>query len=140
VVWESGVYGLFSGGLRLPVDTIRRIENMHQPTIHVEASSERTLVDEPTGFEISGCAGRSAEERDAIVAELARATGLGGRTRAMAAEDERARVNVTRTLRATIGRIADQAPLAATHLRASIRTGSRCRYEPAAGGPTRWRL
>ena len=87
-----------------------------------------------------GRAERAAEERDAIVGELTRATGLGGRPRTLAAEAERARVNVTRTLRATIGRIAEAAPIAGAHLQASIRTGSRCRYEPGAGGPTRWRL
>ena len=55
-------------------------------------------------------------------------------------EAERARVNVTRTLRATIERIAPAAPLAAAHLRGSIRTGAACRYQPAPGGPARWRV
>ncbi len=40
-------------------------------------------------------------ERDALLAELRRASGLGGRPRETSAEAERARVNVTRTLRAT---------------------------------------
>ena len=48
-------------------------------------------------------------------------------------------MSVTRTLRATLARIAERAPLAAAHLQASIRTGRRCRYQPAAGGPARWR-
>jgi hypothetical protein len=49
-------------------------------------------------------------------------------------------VNVTRTLRAALDRIADSAPKAGAHLHASIRTGLACRYEPAAGGPARWRV
>jgi len=79
-------------------------------------------------------------ERRALLAELRRAAGLGGRGRMVAPEAERARVNVTRTLRATIERIAPAAPHAAAHLRASIRTGQACRYQPAPGGPARWHL
>ena len=84
-------------------------------------------------------AAAAAQERDAVVDELRRAMGLGGRARRSSAASERARVNVTRTLRATIARIAVAAPRAAAHLEQSIRTGRACRYEPAAGGPDRWR-
>ncbi len=79
-------------------------------------------------------------ERNAVLAELRRAAGLGGRDRVVAPEAERARVNVTRTLRGTIERVAASAPRAAAHLRASVRTGGACRYEPAPGGPSRWHL
>lgn len=83
---------------------------------------------------------RLEAERRALLAELRRAAGLGGRDRVVAPEAERARVNVTRTLRATIERVAAAAPRAAAHLRASIRTGGACRYEPAPGGPSRWHV
>ena len=79
-------------------------------------------------------------ERQALTAELRRAAGLAGRNRQPSSEAERARVNVTRTLRATIERIAPAAPLAAAHLRSSIRTGAACRYQPAPGGPARWHI
>jgi tetratricopeptide (TPR) repeat protein len=79
-------------------------------------------------------------EREAVLDELRRASGLGGRQRETSAEAERARVNVTRTLRASIDRIGVKAPRAAAHLHASIRTGLGCRYEPAAGGPSRWHV
>jgi hypothetical protein len=83
---------------------------------------------------------RLEAERRALLAELRRAVGLGGRDRVVSPEAERARVNVTRTLRATIERMAAAAPRAAAHLRASIRTGGTCRYEPAPGGPRRWHV
>ena len=83
---------------------------------------------------------RIAAERQALVDELRRAAGLAGRNRQASPEAERARVNVTRTLRATIERIAPAAPLAAAHLRSSIRTGAACRYQPAPGGPARWHV
>jgi hypothetical protein len=79
-------------------------------------------------------------ERDAVLDELRRATGLGGRPRSITVEAERARVNVTRTLRAAIDRIAAEAPQAAAHLDASLRTGRFCRYQPAPGGPARWHV
>ncbi len=83
---------------------------------------------------------RAEAERQALLAELRRAAGLGGRDRAVAPEAERARVNVTRTLRAALERVAAAAPHAAAHLRASIRTGGACRYDPAPGGPSRWQV
>ena len=88
----------------------------------------------------SARAQQAATERDALLAELRRATGLGGRDRGVSGADERARVNVTRTLRATLDRITGAAPRAGTHLRASIHTGRACRYQPAPGGPRRWRV
>jgi tetratricopeptide (TPR) repeat protein len=78
-------------------------------------------------------------ERQALVAELRRATGLAGRPRRATADAERARVNVTRTIRAAIDRITLAAPVAGTHLQSSIRTGTLCRYQPAPGGPASWR-
>lgn len=78
-------------------------------------------------------------EQGHLLAELQRATGLGGRARRSSDEVERARVNVTRNLRRVIGQIAEVAPATAAHLAASIRTGAACRYEPVPGGPERWR-
>ena len=82
--------------------------------------------------------GRLEAERQALLAELRRATGLAGRSRDVSPEAERARVNVTRTLRATLARITEMAPAAGAHLQASIRTGGVCRYQAEAGGPAGW--
>ena len=84
-------------------------------------------------------AARAHNERQALVSELRRATGLAGRPRRATADAERARVNVTRTIRAAIDRIMLAAPIAGAHLQSSIRTGTACRYQPAPGGPARWR-
>ena len=78
-------------------------------------------------------------ERRALAGELRRATGLAGRRRLTSAEDERARVNVTRTLRAAIARIARDAPITGAYLESSVRTGIVCRYQPGPGGPDCWR-
>jgi tetratricopeptide (TPR) repeat protein len=85
-------------------------------------------------------ASRAEAERQWLLAELRRATGLGGRARRTTNESERARVNVTRTLRAVIGHIGAAAPQAGAYLQASVRTGLECRYDPAPDGPSRWSL
>ena len=79
-------------------------------------------------------------ERVAVLGELRRTGGLGGRPRVHSSEAERARVNATRALWAAVARVEAVAPLAGAHLRASLRSGSLLRYQPAPGGPVRWRV
>jgi predicted ATPase len=74
-------------------------------------------------------AARTAE-RDALIEELKRATGLGGRPRRSGSPAEKARVNVTRTIRHAIGELASRAPDLGAHLDESIVTGVTCCYEP----------
>jgi hypothetical protein len=75
-------------------------------------------------------ASRLRAERDFLVQEITAAAGLGGRTRRLGSESERARVNVTRALRTAIARIRDRAPGAADYLDRAVRTGTRCSYRP----------
>ena len=74
---------------------------------------------------------RLAAERDALIGELARATGLGGRSRRLGDTTERARTTVTARIRDAIRRIEQAHPELGAHLRASIVTGARCAYRPA---------
>ena len=110
------------------------------------AAYRRRLLDLDDELQNADAAGdlerseRAEAERSALLGELRRSTSLGGRSRTISAEAERARVNVTRTLRSVLGRIRTQAPQAGAHLQASIRTGLACRYDPTSGGPTRWRV
>ena len=75
-------------------------------------------------------ASRIRAEKDFLIRELAAATGLGGRSRQLGSESERARLNVTRAIRTAIARIRDHGPDAAAHLDQAVRTGSRCCYAP----------
>ena len=77
-------------------------------------------------------------EREALIAELARATGLGGKPRRVGSSAERARLNVTRTVRHAIKHLEDAAPALAAHLDRSVRTGNLCAYEP--NGEATWEL
>jgi hypothetical protein len=73
-------------------------------------------------------ASRLRAEKDFLVRELTAATGLGGRSRRLGSEAERARINVTRAIRSAISRIRDRAPDVAVHLDHAVRTGTRCSY------------
>lgn len=81
---------------------------------------------------------RLAAERDALIGELVRATGLGSRRRRLGDAAERARTTVTARIRDAIGRIERAHPELGRHLRASIVTGTRCAYRSAE--TVRWRV
>jgi hypothetical protein len=83
-------------------------------------------------------ASRARAERDALVDELAAATGLGGRSRRLGDQSERARKAVTARIRDAIDRIERAHPGLGAHLRYSVTTGGRCAYSPAA--PVDWEL
>jgi len=76
-------------------------------------------------------------ELDELVAQLASAFGLGGRERRASSTVERARLNVTRSLRTAIRRIEELLPAGGALLDRGVRTGTYCAYEPAPGDP-RW--
>ncbi len=84
-------------------------------------------------------AGENLEkERQALLDELRRAAGLGGRDRNLNDDRERLRKTVTARMRDTLRRLDDRHPVLAAHLRASVHTGTMCRYAPAE--PVSWDL
>jgi hypothetical protein len=101
------------------------------------------LRDELEEAERFGDLGRSARARgqiELLAAELARAVGLGGRSRRVGSLAERARVNVTRTIREAMRRIAELDAGVGRHLETTIRTGTYCCYTPDPDTSVRWRL
>ncbi|MFE5570729.1 ATP-binding protein [Amycolatopsis japonica] len=96
------------------------------------------LIDTATGLGQDARAAALDRERDALLAELRSAAGLGGRTRRLGDEAERARKTVTARIRDTLRKLDEQHPALAAHLRASVTTGSSCRYAPEDKFP--WRL
>jgi hypothetical protein len=80
------------------------------------------------------------EEREALVAQLAEATGLAGRQRRTGGSSERARVAVRKAIINTLARIAEQDPELARHLHDRVRTGHQCRYSPDPDHPIVWTL
>ncbi|WP_028934731.1 ATP-binding protein [Pseudonocardia spinosispora] len=74
-------------------------------------------------------------ERDALLDELRRATGLSGRSRRLGDQTERARQTVTARIRDTLKRLRGSHPELAEHLDASVSTGAHCRYHPVVPPP-----
>ena len=72
----------------------------------------------------------AAAEREALVAQLASAYGMGGRARTTGATTERARSAVTLRIRNAIARIEVEHSGLGRHLRVAVRTGTFCAYEP----------
>jgi hypothetical protein len=87
-----------------------------------------------------GRAAKASAERDFLVRELARAVGLGGRDRRAASHAERARLNVTRAIRAAMANLARANPSLGRHLSATIRTGRYCSYTPDPRTAISWEL
>jgi tetratricopeptide (TPR) repeat protein len=77
-------------------------------------------------------------ELDELVAHLAQAFGLGGRSRRASSTVERARLNVTRAIRAATARVAEALPEAGPILDLRLRTGIYCAYEPEDTDEVRW--
>ncbi|MFH9752856.1 ATP-binding protein [Streptomyces griseus] len=77
-------------------------------------------------------------ERQALLDELRTAAGLGGRTRRLGDQTERARKTVTARIRDTLRKLETLHPALAAHLKASVTTGTTCAYRPERSPD--WRL
>lgn len=73
-------------------------------------------------------------EIEVLQRELSAAEGFGGRSRRFPSSAERARVNLTKSIRAAVARIAEANPRLGGHFEESIRTGACFSYRPAAPG------
>jgi AAA ATPase domain len=100
----------------------------------------REELDEAEAFNDPERAARAREEMDFLTSELAGAVGLGGRNRKGASNEERARVAVTKAVRATLRRIDEMNSDLGQELAATIRTGTFCSYEPDRRRPVSWRV
>jgi tetratricopeptide (TPR) repeat protein len=97
-------------------------------------------IDEAERFNDPARAAKARQEKDFLVAELARAVGLGGRDRKAASHAERARLNVTRAIRAALANLGRANPSLGQHLSSTIRTGRYCSYTPDPRAPITWEL
>jgi uncharacterized membrane protein len=103
----------------------------------------RDLDDELVEAETWADTGRLAtlrEERQALLEQLARETGLGGRPRMTGSSQERARVAVKKAITTAVDRIATVDEPLARHLRSSIHTGLSRSYDPEPSDRVDWVL
>ncbi len=128
----EGVTDLPAGRAPQPVLDETAVQQYRQRLADLEDD-----LDEADRHGDSGRAARLTEERDALVDELTRAFGLGGRVRRVGSDpDERLRKAVSARVKASIDRLDELHPALGRHLRASVRTGFWCSYQPEQ--PTSW--
>jgi hypothetical protein len=85
-------------------------------------------------------AGALREEKDFLTRELSRALGLGGRSRRAGSVAERARLNVSRAVKATLQHVAAADAELAGHLASTVHTGVVCIYSPDTRAPVGWKV
>jgi hypothetical protein len=98
----------------------------------------RAELDEADDHHDLARASKLRAELDALLAELRRAVGLGGRDRPQGSGNERARINTTRNVRRAIAAIGRAVPGLGAHLDASVRTGHACTYAPEPSTLLTW--
>ncbi len=110
-----------------------------------KAAYKRRLADlqeeleEAEAFNDPERAARSQEEIEALVNQLAAGVGLGGRDRKAASQAERARVNITKSVKDALKKIDENHSSLGEHLRSTIRTGTYCAYLPDPRLHISWR-
>jgi tetratricopeptide (TPR) repeat protein len=87
-----------------------------------------------------GRAERARELLGALEQQLSQAIGLGGKQRRAASQLERARVTVTKAIRAAVRKLDKDHPKLGGHLERSIRTGHVCSYSPDPATAPNWQV
>lgn len=124
------IHALELAGIEERGDSGPLLDARAQKAYRSRAAELQRELDEASSFNDQGRVERLRSELDAIGDELARAFGLGGRSRQHGSAAERARINVQRRLRDVIKRVTEQDSALGRHLALSIRTGNFCMYSP----------
>jgi hypothetical protein len=122
-----------------PADTGRGVEVLDDQARRAYRARLRDLEAELAEAEEANDPGRTErleEEKERLLDEMRKATGLGGRDRKMGDAAERARSAVTWRIRNAIKKLETAHPTLARHLDHSIKTGVFCSYVPEK--ETRW--
>jgi hypothetical protein len=104
---------------------------------HLEALDEQ--IDTAAALGDDARAAALDAERQALIDQLKAATGLGGRSRRLGDNAERARKSVTNRIRNTLKKIEAVHPGLAAHLQVTVATGASCVYRPDSAAPV-WDL
>lgn len=132
---------LASGGQRLPVgDAGEILDPRARAAYRARLSELRAELDQARKYNDTGRSEHCRAEIEALTSELSRAVGFGGRSRRTGTPVERARQSVTKALRGTIRKIADEHQSLGRYLSNVIHTGIICRFDPDPGRPIRWRI
>jgi pimeloyl-ACP methyl ester carboxylesterase len=88
----------------------------------------------------NGRAARLRSELEFLREQISASVGLGGRTRRASSHAERARLMVTKAIKAALTKIRAADASLGRHLATSIKTGHCCAYDPGPKPPVAWDL
>lgn len=100
----------------------------------------REDLEEAQAFDDQQRIARVQQEIDFLTEEMRGGIGLGGRDRRAASAAERARVNVTRAIKAALQRLSVHHSALGLYLTRTINTGTFCSYTPEIHLPSPWKL
>jgi hypothetical protein len=116
------------------------LDSRAREELRLRVEDLREEIDEAQANADEERASQARIELDFILGELRKQIRPGGAARPLGDQTERARVNVTRAIQASIRKIRGYDPSLAHHLDREIRTGTFCRYSPGPGEAPAWRL
>ena len=122
------------GGAGPAIDSQARLAYRHR------IEELRAQADDALAADMIGTVERCQAEIDELVSQLSAAFGLGGRDRPTASAAERARLNVTRAMRAAIVRLVEVVPGPGAVLDRRLRTGTFCAYDGDDDDEFRWKV
>jgi hypothetical protein len=132
---NRGNQGLEKGNQRIPL-----LDAKARTAYAGRLKELREELEEAERHDDVGRIGPLRDEIEIIGEQLAAAVGLGGRNRTAADATERARIAVTKRIKAAIRRIASSAPELGRYLRITIKTGAFCAYVPDPKYAVTWKL
>jgi tetratricopeptide (TPR) repeat protein len=97
-------------------------------------------IEEAREFKNEERIAKAEDEKEALGRELRGAIGLAGRDRRSASATERGRIAVTKAIRLSLNKIAENDPSLGKLLSTTIKTGTVCAYVPDDRFPVSWRL
>jgi non-specific serine/threonine protein kinase len=100
----------------------------------------REELEEAQRFNDLARAAKIRAELEFLTHQLAAAVGMGGRNRQANSAAERARLSITKTIKAALRHIEENHPILGQHLATSIKTGTFCSYTPDPTRPISWIL
>jgi pimeloyl-ACP methyl ester carboxylesterase len=147
---ELAATGTASGNRPVPIEPGNTAANLGDAGALIDAKASgqyrrratelREELAEAVRLNDTGRAARIRAEIEFLRDQIAAAVGLNGRSRKAASHSERARLMVTKAIKAAIAKVRARDASAGRYLATSIKTGNYCTYDPDSAPPISWHL
>jgi hypothetical protein len=147
---ELAAVGTASGNGRASIDSNGTKANLGDAGAILDAKARaqyrrrirelRDQLDDAEKLNHASDTARIRSELEFLNDQIAAAVGLGGRDRKAASHTERARLMVTKAIKAAIAKVRTRDASVGRYLATSIKTGNACSYDPDCAAPISWQL